>query len=74
MPTDQQGIWNIISNIRNSAPEHDGISLKVTNHVIELLLPPLTYMINVSFREVVFHFKHEIAQDLSLNKTTIRNS
>ena len=53
-PTDQQEIRNIILNIRNSAPWHDGISSKVINPVIEILVPPLTYITNLSFTEGFF--------------------
>ena len=69
-PTDQQEIRNIMLNIRNSAPGHDGISSKVINPVIETLLPPLTltYITNVSFTEGVFPFKCKIAQVLPLYK------
>ena len=63
-PTDQQEIRNIMLDIRNSAPGHDGISSKVINPVIETLLPPLTltYITNVSFTEGVFPFECKIAQ------------
>ena len=68
-PTDQQEILNITLNIRNGAPEHDGISSKVVNPVIEILLPPLTYITNLSFTEEVFPFELKIAQVLPLYKT-----
>ena len=61
-PTDQQEIRNTILNIRNSAPGHDGISSKVINPVIEILVPPLTYITNLSFTEL------KIAQILPLYK------
>ena len=60
-PTDQQEIRNIMLNIRNSAPGHDGISSKVINPIIETLLPPLTYITNLSFTEGVFPFELKIA-------------
>ena len=67
-PTHQQEIRNIMLNIRNSAPGHDGISSKVINPVIETLLPPLTYITNLSFTEGVFPFELKIAQVLPLYK------
>ena len=59
---------NIMLNIINSAPRHDGISSKVINPVIETLLPPLTYITNLSFTEGVFPFELKIAQVLPLYK------
>ena len=67
-PTDQQEIRNIMLNIINSDPRHDGISSKVINPVIETLLPPLTYITNLSFTEGVFPFELKIAQVLPLYK------
>ena len=67
-PTDQQEIRNIKLNIRNSAPGHDGISSKVINPVIGILLPTLTYITNLSFTEGVFPFELKIAQVLPLYK------
>ena len=67
-PTDQQEIRNIILNIRNSALGHDGISSKVINPVIEILVPPLTYITNLSFTEGVFPAELTIAQILPLYK------
>ena len=55
-------------NIRNSAPGHDGISSKVINPIIETLLPPLTYITNLSFTEGVFPFELKIARVLPLYK------
>ena len=53
-PTDQQEIHSIILNMKDSAPGHDGLSAKVINPVIETLLPPLTYITNLSFTQGVF--------------------
>ena len=53
-PADQQEILSIILNIKDSAPGHDGLSAKVINPVIETLLPPLTYITNLSFTEGFF--------------------
>ena len=38
-PTYQE-IRDIISNLRNGTPGHDGISFKIVHPVIETLLPP----------------------------------
>ena len=67
-PTDQQEILDIMLNIRNSAPGHDGISSKVINPVIEFLLPHLIYITNLSFTEGVFPFELKVAQVVPLYK------
>ena len=67
-PTDQQKIHDIMLNTTNSAPGHDGISSKVINPIIETLLPPLTYITNLSFTVGVFPFELKIAQVLPLYK------
>ena len=67
-PTDQQELRNIMLNIRNSTTGHGRISSKVINPVIETLLPPLTYITNLSFTEGVFPFELKIAQVLPLYK------
>ena len=69
-PTDQQQIHSIILNIKDSAPGHDGLSTKVINPVIETLLPPLTYITNLSFTEGVFPHELKIAQVLPLYKNS----
>ena len=61
-PTDQQEIHSIILNIKDSAPGHDRLSTKVINPVI----PPLTYITNLSFTEGVFPHELKIAQVLPL--------
>ena len=67
-PTDQQEIHSIILNIKDNAPGHDGLSTKVINPVIETLLPPLTYITNLSFTEGAFPHELKIAQVLPLYK------
>ena len=67
-PTDQQEIHSIILNIKDSAPGHDGLSVKVINPVIETVLPPLTFITNLSFTEGFFPHELKIAQVLPLYK------
>ena len=54
--------------MKNSAPGHDGLSSEVINPVIETLVPPLTYITNLSLTEGVFSHQLIIAQVLPLYK------
>ena len=69
VPTNECEISNIILNIENSAPGHDGMSAKIIKPIIDILTPPLTYITNLSFTEGVFPSELKIAQVLPLYKS-----
>ena len=66
IPTDEREIRNVILDIRNSAPGYDGISLKCIYPVIDTLVRPLTYIINLSLIEGIFPSELKIAHVLPL--------
>ena len=70
VPTNEREISNIILNIKNSLPGHDGISAKVIKLIIDILAPPLTYITNLSLNEGVFPSELKIAQVLPLYKSS----
>ena len=52
--TDTNEIKAIISKLKNSAPGHDEVVLKDIKPILETLLPPLTYVTNLSLTQGVF--------------------
>jgi hypothetical protein len=67
-PTDENKILGIISNLRNSSPGHDGISVKIIKKLKYQLLTPLAHIINLSFSHGLIPDSLKIAKVVPIYK------
>ena len=67
-PVTQLEIKKIISSLKNSSPGWDDISAKVIKGCCELILEPLTYIVNLSLAQGVFPNELKIAKVIPLYK------
>jgi hypothetical protein len=67
-PTDENEILGIISNLRNSSPGHDGISVKIIKKLKYQLLTPLAHIINLSFSHGLIPDSLKIAKVVPIYK------